>query len=117
MAQETVVTTQTTHGMEISPAPKKPNYAWIIVLAILLVIGAAFAFSLRFSEKNALAKETEELAIPSVIVIQPKAEPPQQDLVLPSTLQAYTESPIYARTSGYLAKWYKDIGSRVNKGQ
>jgi RND family efflux transporter MFP subunit len=37
--------------------------------------------------------------------------------VLPSTLQAYTESPIYARTNGYLRKWYHDIGSRVNKGE
>jgi RND family efflux transporter MFP subunit len=39
-----------------------------------------------------------------------------EDLVLPGTLQAYVESPIYARTNGYLRKWYHDIGSRVNKG-
>ena len=37
--------------------------------------------------------------------------------MLPSTLQAYTESPIYARTSGYLGRWYKDIGSRVKKDE
>ena len=40
----------------------------------------------------------------------------EEDLVLPGTLQAYVESPIYARTNGYLKKWYHDIGSRVSKG-
>jgi RND family efflux transporter MFP subunit len=52
-----------------------------------------------------------------VTVVNPTLGPPRQDIVLPSTLQAYTESPIYARTNGYLARWYKDIGSRVAKGQ
>src|SRR5581483_7136703 len=42
---------------------------------------------------------------------------PQSELELPSTLQAYIESPIYARTTGYLAHWYKDIGSKVKKGE
>jgi membrane fusion protein, multidrug efflux system len=71
----------------------------------------------RFSERRALAKETEVLAVATVAVIHPKLEPPQQELALPSSLQAYTESPIYARTNGYLLKWYKDIGSRVQKGE
>ena len=47
----------------------------------------------------------------------PLAEKPDEELVLPGTLQAYDESPIYARTNGYLLRWYKDIGSRVNKGR
>jgi len=96
---------------------RKPNFAILVVLAVLLIAGAVVTLVLRLGEKRALAKETEELATPTVIVIQPKAQPPQQDLVLPSSLEAFTESPIYARTNGYLAKWYKDIGSRVNKGQ
>ena len=50
-------------------------------------------------------------------VIHPTVEPAQEDLVLPSTLQAYVESPIYARTSGYLKKWYHDIGSHVRAGE
>jgi RND family efflux transporter MFP subunit len=96
---------------------QKPNFAILVVVAILLIAGAVITLVLRLGEKRALAKETEELATPMVVVIQPKAQPPQQDLVLPSTLEAFTESPIYARTNGYLAKWYKDIGSRVSKGQ
>ncbi|HEX4425484.1 MAG TPA: efflux RND transporter periplasmic adaptor subunit [Terriglobales bacterium] len=90
---------------------------FLTVLGILLIIGLVFGLMVRFSESRALAKETETLAVPSVAIVHPQQEAPQQDLVLPSTLQAYTESPIYARTNGYVAKWYKDIGSHVQKGQ
>jgi RND family efflux transporter MFP subunit len=96
---------------------KKPSYILLVVLGVLLIAGAVIALVARLGERRALAKETEVLAVPSVIVIQPKAEPPQEELVLPSSLQAYTESPIYARTSGYLQHWYKDIGSHVRKGE
>jgi membrane fusion protein, multidrug efflux system len=44
-------------------------------------------------------------------------ENPEEELVLPGSLQAYVESPIYARTNGYLIQWYRDIGSRVKKGE
>ncbi|HEX3322935.1 MAG TPA: efflux RND transporter periplasmic adaptor subunit [Terriglobales bacterium] len=97
-------------------APKH-RFLVLIAIAIFLVAGAAIAFALRLGERRSLARETEDLAVPTVIVIQPKPEPPKQEIVLPSTLEAYTESPIYARTSGYVARWYKDIGSRVQKGQ
>jgi membrane fusion protein, multidrug efflux system len=102
------------------PSSNNPHKrARLVALAILLVlvVAAVVGFTSRFGERRALAKETEQLAISNVAVIQPKAEPPQQELVLPSTLQAFTESPIYARTNGYLAHWYKDIGSKVNKGE
>jgi multidrug efflux system membrane fusion protein len=98
--------------------PKKSGGYWLLaVLGFLFAIGAVVGLMVRFSEARALGKETETLAVPSVAIVHPQQEAPQQDLVLPSTLQAYTESPIYARTSGYVAKWYKDIGSRVEKGQ
>src|SRR5437868_1577980 len=119
MAQEVLTETESKPEFPQSSAPqqKRPRYGVLVVVAVLLLAGAAIAFALRFEERRALAKETETLAVPSVIVIQAKPEPPKQELVLPSTLQAYTESPIYARTNGYLAHWYKDIGSRVEKGQ
>ena len=104
---------------EIAPEPKRKRsgYFLIIALLVLFVLAAAIGFILRAGEHRALAKETEALAVPSVVIVHPKVEAPQQELVLPSTLQAFTESPIYARTNGYLAHWYKDIGSRVQKGQ
>ncbi|PYV64772.1 MAG: efflux transporter periplasmic adaptor subunit [Acidobacteria bacterium] len=100
-----------------SSGPQKGARYLALAIVILLIVAAVVGFSSRFGERRALAKETEELAVPSVVVIQPKTEPPQQELVLPSTLQAFTESPIYARTTGYLAHWYKDIGSKVTKGE
>jgi membrane fusion protein, multidrug efflux system len=118
MARETAVITTQAETETRQQMPKgKPKFAALVIVVALLMIGAAIAFTMRLGEKRALAKETEELAVPNVIVIQPKPEPPQQELVLPSTLEAFVESPIYARTSGYLARWYKDIGSRVQKGQ
>lgn len=110
MTYETGVTPET-------QAHKKPSYWLLLVIGILLIAGAVIVTVLRVGERRALAKETEVLAVPSVIVIQPKSEPPQEELVLPSSLEAFIESPIYARTNGYLAKWYKDIGSHVQKGE
>jgi RND family efflux transporter MFP subunit len=106
---------------EWQPRSQKPNkhrgYLVAGILAVLFLVAAIVGIASRFSERRALAKETDELAVMNVSVIRPKAEPPQQELVLPSTLQAYIESPIYARTNGYLKKWYRDIGSRVHEGE
>ncbi len=101
----------------VANTQKKHSYILLVVLGVLLIAGAAVALVIRLGERRALAKETEVLAVPSVIVIQARVAPPQEELVLPSSLEAYTESPIYARTSGYLQHWYKDIGSHVQKGQ
>jgi RND family efflux transporter MFP subunit len=55
--------------------------------------------------------------VPTVAVVHPVAEKPDVELVLPGSLLAFKESPIYARTNGYLVRWYKDIGSKVKKGE
>jgi multidrug efflux system membrane fusion protein len=102
---------------ELPPAP--PGKALTIVAVLLLVLLVAGGFTLwsRANHEQALAKETERSTVPTVAVVHPLAEKPDEDLVLPGSLQAYVESPIYARTSGYLVRWYKDIGSRVTKGE
>jgi RND family efflux transporter MFP subunit len=87
-----------------------------LVLLVLLVAGA-ITFLNRRSEGNALAKETDAAAIPTVGVVQPQAEAGNDELVLPGNLLAFEESPIFARTNGYLLRWYKDIGSHVQKGE
>lgn len=107
---------QVTPPPELPPAP--PRTAFIVVVLVVVVLalsGAASMFS-RIRAGHALAKETEIDAVATVTVVHPIAEKPDEELVLPATLQAYEESPIHARTSGYLLRWYKDIGSRVNKG-
>jgi len=89
---------------------------FFLVVAILVVVGGVLLFQRRV-QYQALANETEAAAIPTVAIIHPSVEGGDENLVLPGTLQAYVESPIYARTNGYLRKWYHDIGSRVNKSE
>jgi membrane fusion protein, multidrug efflux system len=102
---------------DLPPAP--PGKALVIVGVLLLVLLIAGGLTLwdHVSHERALAKETEIETVPTVAVVYPLSEKPDEDLVLPGSLLAYEESPIYARTSGYLVRWYKDIGSRVTKGE
>ena len=111
------------HAAEITAPPKLPPATprkalfLIAVVLLLLVAGAVVAMLTRRHDSDVLAKETERESVPTVAVIHPTSEKPDEELVLPGTLQAFEESPIYARTNGYLLRWYKDIGSRVNKGE
>jgi RND family efflux transporter MFP subunit len=98
------------------PRGKSHQLRILTIIVVLLLVGGALSIARRLSERKALAAETGKLSVPTVSVINPSAEPPADELVLPAQLQAYVESPIYARTNGYLLRWYKDIGSRVKKG-
>jgi RND family efflux transporter MFP subunit len=108
---------------QITPPPKLPPAAprkallMIGVVLFLLIIGGVITMLVRVHNSDVLANETERESIATVAVVHPVAEKPDEELVLPGTMQAYEESPIYARTNGYLLRWYKDIGSRVNKGE
>lgn len=106
-------------GGPADPGRTSAGLGKILVGAALLVLITAgtVTFLNRKSESDALAKETEAVSIPTVAVVQPLAEPGNDELVLPGNLQAFTESPIFARTNGYLLRWYKDIGSKIQKGE
>src|SRR6202166_1187361 len=106
-----------TEAGQAKPAEKSRLFLILIGIVVVLVIVGVFALVQHHEQYQALANETEKLAVPIVSVIHPIAESGQEDLVLPSTLQAYVESPIYARTTGYVKKWYHDIGSRVQQGE
>jgi RND family efflux transporter MFP subunit len=86
-----------------------------IVLIILGVIAAA-GIVRRLHADTVLAQHTDELAPPTVTVAPAKAGAPSETFVLPGNVTAYTDSPIYARTDGYLEHWYYDIGAKVKKG-
>jgi RND family efflux transporter MFP subunit len=80
------------------------------------VIAGVITLASKVGEKKALAAETERLATPTVTLVHPTMEQSHEELILPANVQAFKESPIYARTNGYLLHWYKDIGSRVKQG-
>lgn len=102
---------------EVPPAPPRRALMIVGVLLLVLLIAGGLTLWSHLSHERALAKETERETVPTVAVVYPLSEKPDEDLVLPGSLLAYEESPIYARTSGYLVNWYKDIGSRVTKGE
>lgn len=89
----------------------------LLVILVVAVILAVTGIVPRLRARTKLDKETGELATPTVTVDKPKTGEPTQELVLPGNMQAYTDSPIYARTNGYLKKWSFDIGAHVKKGQ
>jgi RND family efflux transporter MFP subunit len=102
-----------------STSSEKPShivrYAWIALVVALIL--AAWGIISRVHARSNLAKETSTEAIPQVTTLKPGRSPASEDLVLPGSVQAFIEAPIYARTSGYLKIWYTDIGSPVKKGQ
>jgi RND family efflux transporter MFP subunit len=100
-------------------ARRKHRYWQRVALTATVVAlgGAIFArFADRVDAEKKLARTTLEAAVPSVAVIHPQAGAPNEEIVLPGYAQAFTDTPVYARTSGYLKAWRFDIGAHVSKG-
>ncbi len=103
------------HGEAGKQSPKR----WLLALAMALFVAAILIFGIRSrvkAEAN-LRTVTAQMAVPSVSVVAPKQTAPAQEIILPGNIQAFISSPIYARTDGYLKKWYFDIGAHVKAGQ
>jgi RND family efflux transporter MFP subunit len=87
-----------------------------VTMFILLVIVILLGIRARERAESKLRQNTNEAAVEEVVIIHPKQNSPIDEVVLPGETQPYINSPVYARASGYLVKWYHDIGSRVKKG-
>jgi RND family efflux transporter MFP subunit len=111
---------QPAHGHEITPEQKPISPRLALVGVALLVVVALLLGGVGILHRShageALAQRTQELAPPTVTVAAPKTGAPVNSFVLPGNVTAFTDSPIYARTNGYLTHWYFDIGARVKKG-
>src|ERR1700678_3196058 len=106
-----------TSGFE--PTPERHRGA-LLFAAIVLALAAAvvyFGIRSRSTAESRLKQRTEEAAIPVVAVVFPKEGAATDEIVLPGVTQALIDSPIYARTNGYLLHWYFDIGAHVKKDQ
>ena len=129
-SSEEIVTTPEPETIEVQtmqpspdgfrPRPRTRRQTGVLVAAAAL---AALAFLIysgihsRAAAESRLTKRTEEAAIPTVAVVLPQEGAPTQEIVLPGNTQAFSDAPIYARTSGYLKRWYFDIGAHLQKGQ
>ncbi|HZU25792.1 MAG TPA: efflux RND transporter periplasmic adaptor subunit [Bryobacteraceae bacterium] len=91
----------------------------IVVGAVAVLLGVFIhsGIASRVAAESALVHETREAAVQDVSVTHAKLSDATEEVVLPGNIQAFTDSPIYARTNGYLKRWYADIGTRVSAGQ
>jgi RND family efflux transporter MFP subunit len=98
---------------------KRPHKRWVAPAIVLIVVAALLTWGIRsrVSARKTLNMETAQVARTAVSVVSPKRTAPAQEIVLPGNVQPFISSPIYARTNGYLKKWYVDIGAHVKQGQ
>ena len=98
------------------PIVKRAKFAALALVAILL-IGAVAVLVNRSFHARALENATTVHAIQYVTTTEPKSGGGGSPVTLPGTLQGVIESTVYARSSGYLTRWTKDIGASVKKGE
>ncbi len=93
--------------------------AWIALALVALALAVVIAAGIlsRAAAEHSLKQRTEETSIMTVAVTHPVAARLTPEIALPGSTQAFTDTPIYSRTNGYLKHWYFDIGARVRKGQ
>ncbi|MBV8553285.1 MAG: efflux RND transporter periplasmic adaptor subunit [Acidobacteriaceae bacterium] len=109
----------------VQPGPAKNKPSGTVRGLLLVIVAGALALAYvistgitaRAKSGAALDRETQSLSIPTVAVIQPQVTQGAEEVVLPGNIQAYVDTPIWARASGYLKVWHVDIGARVTKGQ
>jgi RND family efflux transporter MFP subunit len=108
-------------GDVVQPLPERglSRGVWIGMAVVALIVAAVVIFGILARRKSEQTLETEAVvaAIPSVNVIYPAPSSLSSEIALPGNTQAFVDTPIYSRTSGYLKDWYFDIGARVKKGQ
>jgi RND family efflux transporter MFP subunit len=104
-----------------SPAPLKTSSRWLLAgLAVAVAALGTVIYSgihERAHAETTLGIHTERAAVPTVNVVLPTSGAVSQEIVLPGNTQAFNDTPIYARTNGYLKRWYVDIGAHVGQGQ
>jgi RND family efflux transporter MFP subunit len=99
--------------------PRKSPRRWLIpvLTALAAVLVLIFGIRSRVRAETTLRAVTDQMAVPSVSIVTPKRTAPATEIILPGNMQPFISSPIYARTDGYLKKWYFDIGAHVKAGE
>jgi len=92
-------------------------WATVIVVALIVAAGVAYRLIQRSAAQKQLAEVTDANAIPTVAIVHPIIATGGSEIALPGNTQAFDDTPIYARTSGYLKKWFVDIGQHVTQGE
>src|SRR6266849_1795768 len=98
---------------------QRPLRRWLGLAIALIAVAALLVSGIwsRVRARTTLRAETARVALTAVSVVSPKQTAPAEELILPGNVQPFITAPIYARTNGYLRKWYADIGAHVKQGQ
>jgi RND family efflux transporter MFP subunit len=119
-----IVEERPTATIEINTTPTTAHsFAWRKLLLPLILCGVAlcatifFGINSRVHAGTALEHETLAMSVPTVSIVHPKVTAGTEEVVVPGNMQAFIETPIWARASGYLKTWYVDIGAHVKQGQ
>ncbi len=100
---------------------KLPRLRRVLLLLGIAAIGtvgmAVFGIADRARSTQEVAVWTNEQAIPTVRVVQPERGPAEEALVLPGNVSAFYTGSLFARASGYVTEWRRDIGAHVAKGE
>ena len=108
---------------ETPTVPPRRSGSSLLWLVIALIVATAVGYAIytgirgRTQAETKLTQETQASAVPTVTVVHPKPNTMTSEISLPGNTQAFIDTPIYARASGYLKSWYFDIGARVKQGQ
>jgi membrane fusion protein, multidrug efflux system len=114
------ILTMPTPNISSSHPPSKPSHRArfvLILLGIALVALAVIGVIERMHARHELSEDTDREAVPTVNTLTAQPAPTDQSLVLPGTVKSWQDAQIYARTTGYVNKWYADIGTKVKQGQ
>jgi RND family efflux transporter MFP subunit len=103
-------------GRDGRDSRKKRRWPLVLVAVVVIALALQGIWS-RHNAHAALEREAKHASTLSVQVVTPQRSTRALDLVLPGNVQAFLDTPIYARTNGYLRKWYADIGAHVKAGQ
>jgi RND family efflux transporter MFP subunit len=110
-----------TSAEQLEQVPSWAPSRWLLVGlgTAVLVLGIVIYSGIheRAHAESTLGAVTERAAVPTVNVVQPTSGAVSQEIILPGNTQAFNDTPIYARTNGYLKRWYVDIGTHVKQGQ
>jgi RND family efflux transporter MFP subunit len=115
-----------THKDDITPGVKQalephpiPRGVWIaaLIVGVIVFLGVAYRLLQRAHDENHLAEVTTANATPTVSVVKPVIATDGSEIALPGNTQAFDDTPIYARTSGYVKKWFVDLGQHVTQGE
>ena len=93
-----------------------------VLIGLLVVLAVAAALVVtgiqpRVKAREVLRDQANASAVPHLTVLRPTQQAPSEEVILPGNIQAFSDAPIYARTNGYLKRWYFDIGAHVKRGQ